>query len=237
MAGWLATRSRSIAFGAERWGQWGIVAHVIGPAHRLDLALRDRVAANLEDFERESHHAPELTAAAVALVLVDDEDGMPCFVLTRRASRLKDHPGQWALPGGRLDAGENDVEAALRECHEEVGLSLQSGDVLGLLDDYPTRSGFLITPVVVWGGPAREMQANEDEVAAIFRVPLSLLDHPDVPRLREIPESDRPVISVPLMGDNIHAPTAAILYQLREVAIHGRGTRVAHFEQPVWAWK
>jgi len=66
---------------------------------------------------------------------------------------------------------------------------------------------------------------------------LYLLDEPEVPQLREIPESDRPVISVPIYGDNIHAPTAAILYQLREVAIHGRGTRVAHFEQPVWAWK
>lgn len=204
---------------------------------RFEPSLRDRVATNLERFEPQSHVAPELRAAAVALVLLDDEEGRACFVLTRRASNLPNHPGQWALPGGRTDAGETHAQAALRECHEEVGLSLPQDRVLGVLDDYPTRSGFVITPVVVWGGRNCEMQANEGEVAAIYRIPLALLDRPDVPRLREIPESDRPVISVPIHGDNIHAPTAAILYQLREVAIHGRGTRVAHFEQPVWAWK
>jgi len=204
---------------------------------RLDLTLRERVRQNLGGFARRRHDDPGLTAAAVSLVLVDDADGCPCFVLTRRAPRLKDHPGQWALPGGRVDAGETEVEAALRECHEEVGLALAPEDVIGLLDDYPTRSGFRITPVVVWGGPSRRMAANEQEVASIHRVPLALLEHPDIPRLREIPESDRPVISVPLLGTHIHAPTAALLYQLREVAIHGRATRVAHFEQPVWAWR
>ena len=65
---------------------------------------------------------------------------------------------------------------------------------------------------------------------------LADLDHPDVPQLRSIPESDQPVISVPLLGTRIHAPTAAILYQLREVVVHGRDTRVDHYEQPVWAW-
>jgi 8-oxo-dGTP pyrophosphatase MutT (NUDIX family) len=210
---------------------------VTASEHQLVPALRERVAENLRGFERTSHHEPALRAAAVTLVLLDDEEGRACFVLTRRSSNLPNHPGQWALPGGRTDAGETHVEAALRECHEEVGLALDESQVLGLLDDYPTRSGFVITPVVVWGGTGCEMTANEAEVAAIYRIPLVELDHPDVPRLREIPESDRPVISVPLRGDNIHAPTAAILYQLREVAIHGRGTRVAHFEQPVWAWK
>jgi len=205
--------------------------------HLLEPVLRARVAANLESFERRDHAAPDLRAAAVALVLLDDEEGRACFVLTRRASTLPDHPGQWALPGGRTDEGETHVEAALRECREEVGLVLAPHQVLGLLDDYPTRSGFVITPVVVWGGSGCELTANADEVAAIYRIPLAELDDPAVPRLRDIPESDRKVISVPLRGDNIHAPTAAILYQLREVALHGRGTRVAHFEQPVWAWK
>ena len=68
-------------------------------------------------------------------------------------------------------------------------------------------------------------------------MPLAELERPDVPRLRQIPESERPVISVPLLGTHIHAPTAAILFQLREVALHGRATRVAHFEQPVFAWR
>ena len=192
---------------------------------------------NLVAFERRRHDAPGLTRAAVALVVVPDDAGHGCFVLTRRASRLKEHPGQWALPGGRLDPGESEVEAALRECREEVGLALAADDVLGLLDDYPTRSGYRITPVVVWSEPGARLQANEHEVAEIHRVPLAELDHPEVPRLRTIPESDRPVISVPLLGTHIHAPTAAILYQLREVVVHGRATRVDHFEQPLFAWK
>jgi 8-oxo-dGTP pyrophosphatase MutT (NUDIX family) len=181
---------------------------VTSSEHQLVPALRERVAANLESFERQSYEQghehgrdePELRAAAVTLVLLDDEEGRACFVLTRRSSNLPNHPGQWALPGGRTDAGETHIEAALRECREEVGLALEPDQVLGLLDDYPTRSGFVITPVVVWGGHGCQMEANEDEVAAIYRIPLMELDHPDVPRLREIPESERPVISVPLRG-------------------------------------
>jgi 8-oxo-dGTP pyrophosphatase MutT (NUDIX family) len=119
---------------------------------------------------------------------------------------------------------------------EEVGLALGPDAALGLLDDYPTRSGFLITPVVFWGGADPVLKANPDEVASVHRVPLEDLEHPDVPRLVTIPESDRPVIQVPLLSTLVHAPTAAVVYQLREVVMHGRPTRVDHFEQPVWAW-
>jgi hypothetical protein len=90
---------------------------------------------------------------------------------------------------------------------------------------------------VVWAGPGRQIEPNPAEVAAAYRVPLSELSRPDVPRLRRIPESRRPVISVPLLGTHVHAPTAAILYQLREVAVWGRETRVASYEQPVFAWR
>ena len=206
-------------------------------ARPFDDALRARLRANLERFARRRHDAPGLTAAAVATVIVPDAEGRACFVLTRRASRLRDHAGQWALPGGRMDPGETPVETALRECLEEVDLALASDDVLGLLDDYPTRSGYVITPVVVWGGGEARMTANAAEVAEIHRVPLVHLDRPGVPRLRTIPQSDRPVISVPLLGTHIHAPTAAILYQLREVVVHGRDTRVDHYEQPLFAWR
>jgi hypothetical protein len=109
--------------------------------------------------------------------------------------------------------------------------------VLGVLDDYPTRSGYAITPVVVWAGAEADLIANPTEVAEIHRVPLAQLELPDVPRLRSIPESDRPVISIRMVGTNVHAPTAAILYQLREVGLRGLHTRVAHFEQPVFAWR
>jgi 8-oxo-dGTP pyrophosphatase MutT (NUDIX family) len=205
--------------------------------HRFDDALRVRLRDNLRGFARRSHEGSGLTAAAVALAMVPDTEGRACFVLTRRAPRLREHPGQWALPGGRMDPGETAPETALRECREEVDLALAPGDVLGLLDDYPTRSGYAITPVVVWGGADARMTANAQEVAEIHRVPLTALDHPDVPRLRTIPESNRPVISVPLLGTHIHAPTAAILYQLREVVLHGRDTRVDHYEQPLFAWR
>ncbi len=179
----------------------------------------------------------DLVRAAVAVTLVDDDAGHACFVLTRRAARLANHGGQWALPGGRMDGDETPVEAALRELREEVGLACGANAVLGLLDDYPTRSGFVITPVVVWGGPARRLEPDPREVASVHRVPIAHLDRPGVPRLRRIPQSERPVISIPLVGTHIHAPTAAVVYQFREVALHGRPTRVAHFEQPVFAWR
>ncbi|MBI1848358.1 MAG: CoA pyrophosphatase [Candidatus Rokubacteria bacterium] len=203
----------------------------------LDPALRARASAHLAAFPRRTQPLDGRRAAAVAVVLLPDEEGRACFLLTRRAATLRAHARQWALPGGRLDAGETPERAALRELHEELGLLLPPDAVLGLLDDYPTRSGFVITPVVVWAGAAGELTPNADEVAAVYRVPLADLDHPDVPRLISIPESDRPVIQVPLLGTLVHAPTAAVIYQTREVVVHGRPTRVDHLEQPVWAWR
>jgi 8-oxo-dGTP pyrophosphatase MutT (NUDIX family) len=202
-----------------------------------DDALRERMRAHLKAFEPRSHDDPALRNAAVAVTLTSDEEQRPCFVITRRAPKLRAHSGQWALPGGRMDPGEAAESAALRELSEEIGLALGAESVLGLLDDYPTRSGYRITPVVVWAGDVARFDPDPGEVAAVYRVPLCELDRPDVPRLRSIPESDRPVISIPLLGTHIHAPTAAILYQLREVAVWGRDTRVAQFEQPVFAWR
>jgi 8-oxo-dGTP pyrophosphatase MutT (NUDIX family) len=213
------------------------------PSILLDDDLRVRVQSNLDGFDRrayegeEEEEGPQLKRAAVTALLVADEGGEACFVITRRASKLSSHAGQWALPGGRLDPGEGALEAALRETAEEVGVTLPRDSVLGLMDDYPTRSGYAITPVVVWGGDHCELVPNPNEVAEVYRVPLTVLEGSDVPRLRTIPESDRPVISVPMLGTNIHAPTAVFLYQLREVAMHGRSTRVDHFEQPVFAWR
>ena len=204
---------------------------------RFDEALRARVRKNLAGFTRNAIVPDGRRPAAVAVVLLPDEEGRACFLLTRRTATLRAHARQWALPGGRIDAGETAEGAALRELREEVGLGLEPTAVLGTLDDYGTRSGFIITPVVAWGGEHVDLVPNPAEVANVYRVPLTELDKPDVPRLITIPESDRPVIQVPLLSSLIHAPTAAVLYQIREVLVHGRPTRVAHFEQPTWAWK
>jgi 8-oxo-dGTP pyrophosphatase MutT (NUDIX family) len=147
------------------------------------------------------------------------------------------HAGQWALPGGRIDEGESPLEAALRELDEELGMRLESGSVVGWLDDYPTRSGYVITPVVLWGGEDPELKPAPDEVLAVYRIGLHALRDGE-PRFIKIPESDRPVVQLPLGNDLIHAPTAAILYQFRQVALLGRpGERVDHLEQPVFAWR
>ena len=199
--------------------------------------LRARARTHLAGFERRAHPSGGRRPAAVALVLLPDDEGRACFVLTRRADRLRAHARQWALPGGRLDPGESAEAAALRELAEEVGLTLDASAVLGVLDDYPTRSGFVITPVVVWGEGAGTLTPNPEEVKHVYHVPLDDLERPEVPILVTIPESDRPVIQLPILSALIHAPTAAVIYQMREVVVHGRPTRVDHFEQPVWAWK
>ncbi len=205
----------------------------------FDADLRERVRGNLERFEPRPLDSSELRRAAVACTLVDDAEGRPCFLLTRRAPRLRAHGGQWALPGGSVDPGETVEQAALRELHEELGVELGPDSVLGPLDDYPTRSGFRITPVVVWGGSGAVLTPDPTEVAEAYRVPLAVLDEPDVPSFHTIPESERPVVTVPIamVQTSIHAPTAAILYQLRDVALRGLDTRVAHLEQPVFAWR
>jgi 8-oxo-dGTP pyrophosphatase MutT (NUDIX family) len=198
--------------------------------------MRDAVTARLAAFPREPLDPTGRRHAAVAAVLCT-ADGVPSFLLTRRAPRLRAHAGQWALPGGSVDPGETPEDAARRELEEELGLAVGADAVLGMLDDYETRSGFVITPVVVWAGPDPVLTPNPSEVARAYVVPLAELDRPDAPRFVTIDESPRPVVQMPLLGHLIHAPTAAVLYQLREVVLHGRPTRVADFEQPVFAWR
>jgi 8-oxo-dGTP pyrophosphatase MutT (NUDIX family) len=195
---------------------------------------RATVSERMRGFARREVDRPDLKQAAVALC-VTEQGGATALVITRRAPRLRTHAGQWALPGGRRDPGEDAVEGALRELQEEVGLDLAPTDVLGLLDDYVTRSGYVMTPVVCWAGDVGELAGAEAEVARVFHVPLADLDVE--PRFVQIPESDAPVIQLPLFDRYIHAPTAAILYQFCQIACRGLVRRVAHFEQPVFAWR
>ena len=204
---------------------------------RFDDVLRSAITRNLALRAASPLPARDLKRAAVSLIVTDDGAGGAALVLTLRAKHLSAHSGQFALPGGRVDAGESAIDAALREAREEVGLELPREAVLGTLDDYPTRSGYLITPIVVWAPNDARMSANPAEVEVIYRVHLAELGRPGSPEFVAIPESDQPVIRYPLLGTLIHAPTAAVLYQFMEVAVHGRATRVAHLEQPVWAWR
>lgn len=202
----------------------------------FDERLRARLAANLARLAPAPLAAGDLKRAAVC-VIVTGEAGEAALLLTRRAQRLSAHPGQYALPGGRIDEGESPLEAARREAREEIGLEIAADAFLGRLDDYPTRSGYLITPLVAWVAAGARIAPNPAEVARVYRVPLADLGREGSPQFVSIAESDRPVVRYPLLGSLIHAPTAAVLYQFMEVAVFGRQTRVAHLEQPVWAWR
>lgn len=195
---------------------------------------RHAVVDALETFQPTPQSVDGRRAAAVAITLVE-RDGEHGVWITRRTPTLRAHAGQWALPGGRLDDGEDAATAALRELDEELGVALDRAAVLGTLDDYATRSGYVITPVVVWAGAEPPTRPNPAEVAKVFWISLRELDVE--PRFVTIPQSDRPVVQLPLLGTLIHAPTAAVLHQFREVVLHGRPTRVNGFEQPVFAWR
>lgn len=208
-------------------------------AIQFDAALKTRLAANLARFERRPIADSGKRAAAVAIVVVADPDRQHAAVLlTRRPDNLRRHGGQFALPGGRLDPGETEVQAALRELEEELGLTLGADAVIGLLDDFATRSGFRITPVVAWADPGHELRPNPEEVFKVFHIPLTDLESPEIPYLETSTAGSEPVMSAPLktLGHRVYAPTAAMLYQFREVCLRGSHTRVAHFDQPKFAW-
>lgn len=216
-----------------------------------DQSLKQTLQEHLSAFPVRRSDDPDARRAAVAVTVVDeghgaDLPGLPVFqepsgnaalMLTRRSSGLADHPGQWAFPGGRVDAGETPVQTALREMREEVSLDLSEQDVMGYLDDFVTRSGFVMTPVVVWGGEHVTVVPNPAEVESVHRIPVSEFLREDAPLLEERDGSEHPVLRMPVGDSWIAAPTAAIIYQFREVCLLGRQTRVAHFEQPDFAWR
>jgi len=215
-------------------------------------SLREHIAKNLARLPIRAAEQPNnYRYAAVALTVADeahgaDLPGLPRFdtwqsraalILTRRSSKLRNHPGQWAIPGGRLEPGESPEDTALREMREEVNLDLSSDAVIGRLDDFVTRSGFVISPVVVWGGPGLQLERNPDEVESIHRIPVDEFLRQDAPLLEESDASDHPVLRMPVGNTWIAAPTAAILYQFAQVCLAGNQIRVAHYDQPKFAWR
>jgi len=221
------------------------------PTMTAAATLRETLQQRLSSFEVRSLAPEGRRHAAVAVAVTEagfgaDVEGLPAhdrwnpepaLLLTLRAATLRSHAGQWALPGGRLDAGEPPEAAALRELAEEVGLRLGDDAVLGRLDDYATRSGYLITPVVVWAGAATRLVPNPAEVASVHRIPLTELLREDAPILNQVSGVEHPVLRMPVGTRWIAAPTAAFLYQFREWLLCGRPTRVAHFDQPHFAWR
>jgi len=210
-------------------------------------ALRQRITKNLQGFERASPAAyvtgdlsgdTSLTSAAVVLAVSKLTASSDAGIyLTLRSSKLRKHAGQFALPGGKLDANESEQQAALRELSEELGISIDVSQIIGLLDDFPTRSGFAITPVVVWNDTDHTPDPNPDEVAQVHEIPLAELIAPDLISLQQTDTT--PILSMhpPSVGTTVYSPTAAIIYQFAQVALLGLDTRVAHYEQPDWAWR
>jgi len=208
---------------------------------------RAAVAVVIVDSDPVTHGEDDFVVDDNIRIIFPDGDGQrhnvagtaggAAVLLTRRSAKLRAHAGQWALPGGRVGERETPLDAVLRELREEIGLDLETSDLLGRLDDYPTRSGYVITPFVFGGGADPVLNPNPDEVARVYRIGLHELCRPDSPRFIRIPESEQPVIQLPIGTDLIHAPTAAVLYQFRAVAYEGRSERVDHLEQPVFAWR
>lgn len=204
---------------------------------------RELAAQRLAAWERRPiTDAPALRPSAVAITVVPSETGRGIWI-ARRPSTLRSHAAQFALPGGRLDPGESPVDAALRELDEELGVALGPDNVLGLLDDYATRSGYLMTPVVCWVDEPVAATPSPDEVDELYFVTLDEVIAP--PSFDTIAQSPRPVIRLPLVlrgADGVadrwvHAPTAAVIYQFAQVVVRGEPTRVDELEQPLFAWR
>lgn len=196
-------------------------------------AFRETAVARLASFPRTSIlDAPGMRRAAVVLCVLE-HGGTPCVVVIKRAFRGR-NAGQWALPGGRLDEGETPEEAALRELHEEIGLVADPSYVLGRLDDFPARSGFAITPIVIAVEEPGPILPSPAEVHSVHHVPLTRLAAPDAARW--VPQLDGGRLLQLRLGPDmvVHAPTGAMLWQFREVVLRGGRARVAHFLQPDW---
>ena len=176
-------------------------------AFHFDQTLRRLIAERLDRFDARRGADPgELKRAAVAIVVAEADTPRDAAFLLTRR-----------VPRLRAHGGQWALPG-------------------GRLDDYPTRSGYLISPVVVWA-PGATLVPNPEEVGAVHRIGCAELFRDGSPEIVAIEESDRPIIRLPLPVGTINAPTAAMLYQFREVALAGRATRVDHFEQPVFAWR
>jgi 8-oxo-dGTP pyrophosphatase MutT (NUDIX family) len=192
--------------------------------HPTVARLRERFAAtDNRDFscvvepDWNEPRAQPLTAAAVLVPLVPRATGLT-VLLTQRTAHLRDHAGQISFPGGRCEERDaSPIETALREAQEEVGLSPGQVEVLGLLPEYRTGTGFSIMPVVGLVHPPLNLKLDDFEVAEAFETPLSfLLDPANCLRHKiEYQGSMREYYAMPWEGYYIWGATAGMLVSLR----------------------
>lgn len=161
------------------------------------------------------------TLAAV-LIAITDVPHDPQVILTQRPRGMRDHPGQVAFPGGKLEPGEDAVTAALREAEEELALPREAVRVIGTSDVYHTGTGFIVTPVVGVVPPGLDLRPDPIEVADWFEAPLALLLDPDSWKAQEVfwRGATRRYLELDWQGFRIWGVTAAIIANLaRRIAL------------------
>jgi 8-oxo-dGTP pyrophosphatase MutT (NUDIX family) len=154
--------------------------------------------------------------AAVLVAVVERAE--PMVLLTQRTAHLKEHSGQISFPGGKIDAGETPLEAAVRETEEEIGLSRAALEPLGYLDLYMTTLGYRIVPLIARLAPPFKLALNRDEVDEVFEVPLSFLMEPNnlQRHSRDWQGLTRSYYAIPFERRYIWGVTAGILRNLHE---------------------
>ena len=185
-------------------------------------SLGDRLRASLALPATERPIAADLpeirsgAAIAAAVLIAVTDRTKPGVILTVRREHLRTHAGQIAFPGGRVDPGEGTLEAALREAHEELGLEPHVADPIGLLDDYRTVTGFVVTPAIVVIPPDLPLSPHEHEVADWFEAPLAHLIDPSNQQLQSavFAGRERRYWQIEWQGRKIWGATAAMLVNL-----------------------
>jgi len=168
----------------------------------------------------------DLVPAAVLVPLVEREAGLT-ILLTQRAATLKDHAGQVSFPGGRIEPGDADPwRAALREAHEEIGLSERFVEFAGYLPDHWVGTGFRVTPVVGFVNPLYTLRIATAEVHDVFEVPLAFIldDANHKSRLHRMGDLTLEVYDIPFGERIIWGATAGMLHTFRRL-LQARVTR------------
>lgn len=179
-------------------------------------------AIELPDLRDDGHFAVGQPRDAAVLAAITDR-ARPGFLLIHRPSNMRAHPGQVAFPGGKIDPGEDAVEAALREANEELGIDARDVAVIGPSDIYRSGTGYSITPVVAVVPPDLPLQPNPTEVAAWFEVPVDFVfdsvNH--VHQSVHWQGAERRYIEIMYREHRIWGVTAAIIANLsRRIAWH-----------------